>query len=324
MDYVSPSSQTCRQSIGPCDPSENCDGSSVNCPADVSGSWETACPGLNVVLSGVSYSWLNFDVISFGGFHAATGDVEGRLAVRNDANVGSGWSVGYQTHSASTDQTLPYAILVGGNLIWGSGAAYPDGSNIPYAGAEEGIFVGGTFQGPSYLGGLVSGSCTSSGCFNSQFDAAQSCYTGYQNTMAALSDNVSKNIHWSGLYITCANPSSLQYVMTLTSQDIAQYTWISLDQCNPSARWIINLVGTGDMTITGGSFPAASSSVIFNFIGSGRTLNIQNTQLDGTVLAPNNIVNQPNGVILGKVIAADITVSLQINKAQCFTPHTSS
>jgi len=75
------------------------------------------------------------------------------------------------------------------------------------------------------------------------------------------------------------------------------------------------------MTITGGSFPASAPSVVWNFIGSGRTLNIQNTQVDGSVLAPNGNVNQPSGVVLGKVIANNVVASLQVNKAQCFTPH---
>jgi len=267
---------------------------------------------------------LNFDVISFGGFHSVTGDIEGRLAVRNNAVIGSGWSVGYQTHSVATDLTLPYAMVVGGDLSWTSGAIYPDGSNYPYVGSEEDVFVGGAFTGPSYLNDRVIGHCSSSGCLNSQFDAVRSCYSGYQATMAGLSDNVQKTIQWSGLYISCFNPSSAQYVITLTPTEISQYTWISVDQCNPAARWIVNLAGTGDVTITGGSFPSSSASVVYNFIGSGRTITIQNTQLDGTLVAPNNFVNQPSGVILGKVIAADITISLQVNKAQCFIPHGSS
>jgi len=265
---------------------------------------------------------LNFDVISFGGFVANTGDIEGRLAVRNSAHIGSGWSVGYQTHLLSTDLTLPFAAVIGGDLSWNSGAAYPDGSQSPYAGARENLFVGGAFTGPNYLGQLVTGSCSTSGCLNSQFDAAQSCYSGYQSSMASLSDNVAKLIQWSGLYITCNSPSETQYVVSLTAAEMSQYTWISLNQCNPNARWVINLRGTGDLTITGGSFPASSAaSVLYNFVGSGRTLNILNTQLEGSILAPNNKVNEPSGVILGKVIAADITASLQVNKARCFFPH---
>jgi choice-of-anchor A domain-containing protein len=271
-------------------------------------------------LNGNSYSWLNFDVISFGGFTANTGDIEGRLAVRNSATIGSGWSVGYQTHSVSTDETLPYGLIVGGSLNWASGAAYPDGSNSPYTGAEEDIFVGGTFTGASYLSSRVTGDCSYSGCLNSQFDALQSCYVGYQNSLAALPDNVQQVVQWSGLYITCNDPSSSQYVISLTSSVMSQYTWISLSQCNSNARWIINLDGTDNMSITGGSFPAPAAAIIWNFNGSGRTLTISNTQVDGSILAPNNNVNQVSGVVLGKVIANNVIASLQVNKAQCFIP----
>jgi len=105
---------------------------------------------------------------------------------------------------------------------------------------------------------------------------------------------------------------------------MSQYTWISLTGCNDNARWYINVAGTGDVTFTGGSFPAPAAAVTYNILGSGRTVNVQNIQLDGTILAPNNIVNEPSGVVVGKVITADFAMSLQVNKAQCFYPSAAS
>jgi len=312
------STAVCRASVGPCDITETCSGTVANCPVDVNGGFETACPGLG--------SFTEYDVISFGDFQAVSGDVEGRVAVAGDLHVGNGWSVGYKTHSVSSDHTSPYALFVGGSATMGTGAVFPDGSNHPYPGAQEGLFVAGTFTGPSYLGDLVT-SCSDSSCTNnvaSQFSAARSCYSGYSNSLASHSDNVDKLIQWSGLYLHCQSENELVYYVSLIPSELSQYTWISLDHCNGNARWVLNIGGTGDVTFTGGSFPAPAPAVVYNILGSGRTVNVQYIQLDGTLLAPNNVVNEPNGVIVGKVIAADISMSLQVNKALCFIPSISS
>jgi len=258
-------------------------------------------------------------MISFNNFVASYGDVEGRLAVKNSASIGWGYSVGYETHSFSTDQTLPFALVVGRDLSFGSGSIYPDGTNHPHAGAQEQIFVGGTFSGPDYLASEVTGSCPASGCLDSAFDALQSCYGGYQSTLAAGTDNVDSLIQWSGLYITCHSSSASTYYVTLQASQMSSYTWISLDSCNANARWVINIPGTDDVTFSGGSFPANSASIIYNIQGSGRNVRLQ-TQLTGTVLAPYNKFIDISSVVIGKVIAGDI-VSHQTNRAQCFTPH---
>jgi len=307
------STAVCRPSVGPCDPTESCSGFVATCPADVNGGFETACSGLG--------SFTDFDVISFGDFQAVTGDVEGRVAVAGDFQVGNGWSVGYKTHSVSTDDTAAYALYVGGDASFGSGAVYPDGSNVPYPGAEEGIFVGGTFTGPDYLASLVTSCNGVASCQTNvanAFAGAQSCYTGFSNAIANNNDNVDVTIQWSGLYLTCQDENAEDYYVTLTPDQMSQYTWISVDQCNDQARWYINIAGTADVTFTGGSFPAPAAAVVYNVLGSGRTINVQNIQLDGTLLAPNNYVNEPSGVIVGKVIAADVEMSLQVNKAQCY------
>jgi len=319
-DSVEPDTFVCRQSIGPCDPTEYCDGSDVTCPADINGSFESNCPGLTLTIGGNSYSWLNYDVIVFGDFNAGSGDVEGRVAVQNDAAVGAGWSVGYETHSVPTDQTLPYAFVVGNDLFFASGAVFPDGSNNPFPGAQENIFVGDTFTGPAYLDILVTGSCNGApGCLDSQFAAVQQCYSTYQSNFAAQSDNVQQLIQWSELSLTCNDINADAYYVTLDPTKFNQYTYTAIFNCNSEASWVINIGGTGPVTLSGGSFPATPGSTVYNILGSGRTINVE-TQVDGSILAPFNTVNQPQGVIIGKLIARDVTVALQVNKDQCFYP----
>jgi choice-of-anchor A domain-containing protein len=311
-DGYASSSTVCRASVGPCDPPEDCTGSSTTCPVDVNGSFETACPGLALPQG----TFTDYDVIAFGSFSANTGDVEQRLAVGGNFVVGDGWSVGYQINS--DDGVVPYSLLVGGSATFPSGAVYPDGSNYPFAVAEEDIFVGGSFSGPDYLASRVS-TCSSPNCLNSYFAAGQSCYAGYQNTLANHADNVNSTIQWSGLYLTCDDMFATNYYVTLTGSQISSYTWVSTSNCNSDARWIINVVGNDAITFSGGSFPYNANQVVWNIQGSGRTINVGWTQLEGSVLAPFNNVNQPTGVIIGKVIANNI-VSLQINKYPCFSP----
>jgi choice-of-anchor A domain-containing protein len=269
-------------------------------------------------LGSYSTSWLNYDVISFNNFTATTGDIEGRAAIRNSASVGNGWSVGYQLHSLSTDETEHYAMIVGNNFNFGSGAVYPDGTNVPYAGEMEGLFVGGTFTGPSYLSSLVNGNCGgTAGCLGSQFSALQSCYGGYQSAMSSHADNVQYNIQWSELTVTCNSVTDTTYYITLTPTQMSQYTYSVLNSCNPNARWVVNVGGSGNVNFSGGSFPVAASQLTYNVLGSGRTITVSGTNLNGNLLAPYNVVYQPSGVINGKVIAADITMSWQMNRAHC-------
>jgi choice-of-anchor A domain-containing protein len=259
-------------------------------------------------------------MISFNNFISNYGDVEGRLAVKNTALIGWGYSVGYELHSIATDQTLPYSLVVGGTLNFGSGAIYPDGTNVPHAGAAEKIFVGTSFNGPDYLGEEVTGTCATPGCLDSAFDALQACYGGYQSALAAGTDNVDALIQWSGLYLTCQSNSASTYYVTLQAADMSTYTWIDIENCNSNARWVINIPGTDDVTFSGGSFPENAASVIYNVQGSGRTIRLRDSQLVGTLVAPYNSFSDVGSVVIGKVIAGDITTSHQTNRAQCFTP----
>jgi len=204
-------------------------------------------------------------------------------------------------------------LVVNGDGYFGSGQVI-----------DESVFIGGTFTEGNVNNGvaaLVTGSCPGNvgGCLSSQFSAAQQCYGGFQSTLSSNSDNVAHNVQWSGLYVTCNSAIDSTHYLTLTPAEMTSYTWTSLSNCNSAAQWVITIAGTGDVTFSGGSFPAPANQVIYSVTGSGRTVNVGATQVEGNLLAPFNNVNQPNGVIIGKVVANNI-VSLQINKAQCYFP----
>jgi len=270
----------------------------------LNGSFETACSGLALLDTAFTY----YDVIAFGDFTANTGDIEQRLAVGGNFNVGAGFSIGQKI--AADDGTVDYSLVVNGNAVFTSGSVL-----------SELVFVGGSFtENPNNgIASLVE-SCPSNipGCLSTSFLDAQACYGGFQTAMSNNADNTAHYVQWSGLYVTCNSAVDSTYYLTLTPSEMAAYTWTSVDSgCNSDANWIINIGGSGDVSFAGGSFPFPANQVLYNVLGSGRTINVGPTQVEGSVLAPYNNVNQPNGVIIGKVIADNI-VSLQINKAECF------
>jgi len=316
----SPSTTVCRPAVSQCDIPEMCTGSSSTCPPDVNYGFETACTGLDFPLNGGDYSFTDFDVIVFGSFNGNTGDVERRVAVQDDFTVGFGYSVGYQIDSQET--FVPFALVVGGDASWSSGSLYPNGLNSPYVAPEEYIFVGGTFTGSSSLASLVTGSCSAAHCLDSYFEAAQSCYGGYQTALANNADNVQVLNQWSTLTITCNDNSAMKYYVTLTSTDLSSTTSSALVNCNINAQWVINVVGTDDVTFSGGSFgdvngPGASQ-IVWNIQGSGRTINVGAYQFDGSLLSPYNVLHQTGGVIIGKVVVAEVTSMVQMNEYVCY------
>jgi len=312
-----PSTQVCRASAGQCDPSEDCQGESPYCPSDVNGGFETACNGLNFVANnGESYSFTNFDVISFNDFRATSGDVEGRVAAKNNIIV-SQWSVGAALHEYASDLTLPFSLVAGGDVNFTSGEIYPNGlGNQQYPGAVEEGSYGGVFNGADYLAArMVQSGVTA------DWSALQTCYSGFQNNLAQPADNVNKVIQWSGLYLTCQSGFSTTYYLTLTNTDMSQYTWVNIDlSCNAQASWVVNIPGGDDVTFQGGSFPVAANQVTYNILGTGRTVFISNYEVNGAILAPYNYINEPSGVIVGRVIAADFQASHQVNHNDCFFP----
>jgi len=281
-------------------------------------SWETACAGLDLTLAGSTYSFRDFNVISFHDFTADTGDVEGRLAVQHDASFGLGYSVGYELNTAGNvpDRSLPYSVVVGNNLSWGSGALYPQGNGIPHPGNQENMYVGGAFSSTEadLYDRRTGGPCALPNCMDATFNAAAQCYQGFQATIASHADNVAHTIEFSGLSVTCNSNTDAAYYITLTPAELAQFTYVTVGNCNFQGFWYINIAGTGDVEITGDSWPGIPGGNVYNIIGSGRTINVHDTKVFGSILAPSNTLNQASGVIVGKVVAGDITFSSQINR----------
>jgi len=279
-------------------------------------SFEETCAGTLFTAPGASTQGdtREYNLISFGNFVANTGDVEGRVMVRNDFTVGNGYSVGYEVTTA-TDRHQDYSLIVGRKCQWGSGSIHPDGTGIPYAGAAEYAFCGTSFAGADDLAAKVTGTCSGTeGCLDSVFDAAKECYEGYSNTLASTSDNVRHTVTDSAMVVTCSDASAQYYYLTITAAEMTQFTYYVTVGCNYQAYWTINVAsGSDDVTFSGDSFPAVPGAVVYNVQGC-RTLQVTGTAINGHVLATCGTLNQTGGVILGKTVVGNVIMSLQINK----------
>jgi choice-of-anchor A domain-containing protein len=278
--------------------------------------FETACAGLLLPIGPKVSSFRDFNLVSFGDLNDFGGDVQGRVAVGNNADV-SGFSVGRELNTLNgPDADLPFAFVVSGDLTFTSGGVYPDGTNNYLPGNAEGIYVGGTFTGPQYLQQRVTGG---PGRLDSYFNAARQCYSQFSNTFAATPDNVLQSVQYGGLFLHCNSKTSAAYSVTVPDTVFNSITYYTLDNCNFQASWVINIGGSGTVNFFGGSFPAVAGGLVYNVLGSNRVINVTGTGVTGHILAPWNFLNQTASVIVGKVVVGNVINLVQVNKPACIS-----
>jgi len=250
---------------------------------------------------------LNFDeyqVISFGDFVASTGDTEGRTAVRNNFQVGNGFSVGALIAQSELQQAN-VTLVVGRNAWWGSGALLP---------TDSVMYVGGALNSTTYLDSFVYNSpCY--GCLDSFFDAAQQCYVEqviiYQSE--AINAHLTIIPQTGGEFnITCDSYYEARYYITIDVSQFNQGFYYNLDQtCNSYSQYIVTITGTADIYFHGNNFPQVTGGVVYNIPGVRNVY--ANTQVEGTLLMPQATLSQSTGVIIGKVVACTIADVQQVN-----------
>jgi len=259
--------------------------------------FDVDCIGNQFSAGAESLSFLDYDVISFGDFTANTGDIQGRLAVQGNLNLGAGFSIG----AALSDNSW-YTAVVGGNAAWLDGALDPIGSQI---------YVGGVFTSDDQP--LLGQQAAGSGNLDSAFANSQACYTAESNLLATLADNVDQLIVYGALTLTCQNSNAKTYYVSVDGATISSINDWQTVGCSADAEWIVNVVGSGDFTFSGNNFP--SDGVVYNVVGA-RTINVQ-TSVAGSILAPAATLYQTGGTIYGKVVVGSVSSALQINLADC-------
>jgi len=259
--------------------------------------FDVDCNGNQFTAGAQSLSFLDYDVISFGDFNGATGDVQGRVAVKGNLNLGAGYSIG-----ASLTANSWYSLIVGGNAAWLDGALDPIGSQA---------YVGGSFTSNDQP--LLNQRAPYTGNLDAAFANSKACYSQESNLLATLGDNVDQLIVYGALTLTCQSWNQKVYYVTVDGSTISSINDWQTSGCSADAEWVVNVVGSGDVTFSGNNFP--SDGVVYNIVGS-RTINVQ-TSVAGSILAPAATLNQSGGTIYGKVVVGSVANVLQINLADC-------
>jgi len=188
---------------------------------------------------------------------------------------------------------------------------------VPNQSYQEGAFIGEDFSDmPAYLKARIIGISTVIGDKDADFEAGRSFYVALQNKFAAGTDNVVATVQWGGLFLCCNSASANFYYVTITGAQLTSITWYNLENCNIQASYVINVAGSGPLTIQGGQFPTITERVVYNILGSNRVITLL-TGIAGSILAPNNIYKQTNGVTKGLVIVGDVVAVVQSNLPNC-------
>jgi len=259
-------------------------------------------------------NWRDYHVICFKGFTCNSGDVQGRLAVHDSCTV-SDFSCGDAVNTCGSNPTDNYQhyALIAGSLSFNDGSIGPDGSdcNAEYA------YCAGVSDVSSYLQSSIEGPCTN--CLDSIFSSAQTCYNGLQSQLSSVPDNVVSSVEYSVLNLQCLSNSASRYSVTVSPSLLNEAQVFELDNCNPNAQWVMNIDTNDDVDFHGNNFPSDfPQNVIYNILGSGRTINIE-TSVQGNILAPQNDINQSTGTIYGKVVCSNANI-VQVNKPNCPNP----
>jgi choice-of-anchor A domain-containing protein len=210
------------------------------------------------------------------------------LAARNKVTL-SGFTLGMGLNASSpVDGWHPFSLYVAGDASWTDGSLYPDGTNA--GGAAAGAVVGGTFNAAPYLLSRQTNIVVPG--LAAAFDSAQSYFTTIQSDLAGLGTNaVATIIYGDGLQITCSGAADL-YHLTVSGSDFSGVNWYSTVGCKFSARWVIDITGTGSVSFQGQPFPGIVERVIYNVVGSGRTL-LLTTELLATFLPLQTLTLKP-------------------------------
>jgi len=264
------------------------------------------------------YTSSDCNIIAFGDFYSgSTGDVEGRLCAGGDITLGSGYSVGYMLWTAganATDRALPWSLIAGGDLIWGNGALYPDGTGNPFPGPMEGMYVAGSVTAPSYLASRqTAGPCND--CLSAAFASAWEYFSGVSNTFAAAPTNAWATYQNDGIFLESNDFYADRYYIQIDANIFNMATYWSMTNMNALADFIVTITGTDDVYFQGGNFVGTANQNVFNIPGT-RNVFVESNAL-GHILAPNATLMQTGGDEIGMVIVGQVEKFVESIKPNC-------
>ncbi len=241
-----------------------------------------------------------------------SGNVEGRMLIRGDANLGS-LTVGSGLLSDPNYVPSPFGVIVGGNLKWTGGTLFPP---------SERIYIGNFFTGASYLRELI-------GCENCQdqfydFNSIEKMNLQILEKAKNSNSGTSYVFEYSGIRVFCSSPVH-QYILRIEASHINAATWWDFDiQCDVSFSWVFiitnSLFPPTNFTVNfqGGSPPVLSEKTLWVFDpDSISTIIVGGTDLRGSILGFNHNLVQLGGNIIGKIFVNKISSLVSQLHPQC-------
>lgn len=244
----------------------------------------------------------------FENFNSTGSDTEGRLAAGGDLTI-LHYSVGQRLNISDASVSL----LSGGNMTFLSGRVQ-NGSIEAGGNANIGAPVTNSFRSLQTL--------TANAPLSFDFDDVKSELVQISNGLSQLASNGTYESKWGGLYLKGDNTSDLQ-VFSLPGNLVKNAHTFDVKDIPSGATIIFNISGT-DTGLTNMSMHSLSSHrqrVLYNFY-EATGLTLRGIGVQGSILAPNAEINNPQGVIHGTLIGNSFNGPMQLNHRPflgCFT-----
>lgn len=244
----------------------------------------------------------------FENFNSTGSDTEGRLAAGGDLTI-LHYSVGQ--HLNISDASV--SLLSGANMTFLSGRVQ-NGSIEAGGNANIGAPVTNSFRPLQTL--------TPNATLSFDFDDVKSELVQISNGLSQLASNGTYESKWGGLYLKGDNTSDLQ-VFSLPGNLVKNAHTFDVKDIPSGATIIFNISGT-NTGLTNMSMHSLSSHrqrVLYNFY-EATGLTLRGIGVQGSILAPNADINNPQGVIHGTLIGNSFNGPMQLNHRPflgCFT-----
>jgi len=236
----------------------------------------------------------------FEDFSAPSSDTEGRLAAGGHVSINN-YSVGDKLNP----ETAGDVLVVGGDLTFPSGRVYY--GNILVGGSAAGV-------GAPVINGLDPDAVLmENATLPVDFAQAEIDLKARSEQLQNLAANGSFDFRWGGLYLEGDGTSELQVFQLDGAEVLSAHTFDVTGI--PNGAWVVfNISGTqtGLTNMSLSSLQTHRRRVLFNFY-EATELTLNGIGVEGSILAPWAVVNQPQGVIAGQIIAKSWNGIMQLN-----------
>ncbi|MCB1555584.1 MAG: tandem-95 repeat protein [Xanthomonadales bacterium] len=241
-----------------------------------------------------------YNVLVFGDFRATSSDTQGRLAAGGDVDLAN-----YSVADQLAPSTVGATLIAGGDLSFTSGRLYAGDA-----------LVGGSAGGVS--ASVRNGLSATQQILDHQllpiaFDSVRTEMRQLSAALASLPANGSVESQWGGLYLRGTTGEALQ-VFELPGDLVLQAHTFDVRDIPAGATVVFNIRGTlsGLTNMSLQSLAAMRQRVLFNFPDAVE-LTLAGISVEGSILAPDAVIQNPQGVVNGQVVAQRWDGMMQLN-----------